>query len=111
MWRDIQNIIGDAKEWPKRMRRLFWGLNTEEKKVPLTHFERLIVCSFVYVNGLNPIVFYDWCRLVNIVDKSGLHHIQYLLEKAFVEKRYTLYAYNVSTKRYEYLDGSPRIYV
>ena len=54
LWRDIQDIIGIASEWPRNIRRLFWGKS-------LHYWERIQVAAFVWVNGLNPDVFFDWC--------------------------------------------------
>ena len=103
LWKTIQDIIGDAKKWPKLIRKLFWTRN-------LIYFHRCLVAAFVYVNGLNPEIFMEWadkqflCR-----DKSAVNHFRYPF-KAFLEKNYNLYAYNVTNNRYEYIDGTVRIY-
>ena len=52
LWGDILDIIGPVKKWPPKMRNLFF-------KQGLSHFERLKVCTFVYVNGLNPVMFFE----------------------------------------------------
>ena len=49
-WRDIQDIIGRAAQWPFQVRRLFWSSG-------LRHWDRIIICTFCFVNGLIPIVF------------------------------------------------------
>lgn len=49
MWESIQDIIGPADEWPHFIRRLFWTRGVK-------HNMRPILCAFVFVNGLNPIV-------------------------------------------------------
>ena len=56
-WIIIQDIIGDAKKWPKLTRRLFWKQNVK-------HFERLLLAAFVYVNGLNHTIFLEWAYLI-----------------------------------------------
>ena len=62
LWDDILDIIGPVKKWPPKMRNLFF-------KQGLSHFERLKVCTFVYVNGLNPVMFlngptsYSCCQM------------------------------------------------
>ena len=48
-WTDIQDIIGSAQYWPYKI-RLFWNIN-------INHWERILLATFVYVNGLNPDVF------------------------------------------------------
>ena len=102
-WMEIQDIIGKANLWPLRVRRLFWTAN-------LKHFDRIIVCAFVYVNGLNPCVFLEWAYLLNLGrDQSAYRHFEALF-KLFENKNYNLYAYNVTNNRYEYLDGSVRHY-
>lgn len=54
-WRDIQNLIRPAAQWPYEVHRLFW-------KSGLTHFHRILMCTFCYVNGLNPQDFLRMCR-------------------------------------------------
>lgn len=103
-WMVIQDIIGDAKLWPIRIRRLFWTQN-------LKHFDRIILAAFVYVNGLNPVIFLEWARLLKLGrDEAAYRHFDNLL-RLYEIRNYTLYAYNVSNNRYEWLDGSVRQYV
>ena len=47
LWKDIQDIIGPARRWPKFIRRYFWKKN-------LQHLERQNIAAFVIMNGLNP---------------------------------------------------------
>lgn len=106
LWTTIQDIVGDAKLWPKRIRKNFWTPG-------LKHFERIITCAFVYVNGLNPEVFYEWVDLLNLAsDNEANRHFRELF-KSFEAEKYSrsLYAYNITSKKYEYLDGSVRTYV
>ena len=42
------------------MRNLFF-------KKHLTHYERLKVCAFVYVNGLNPEIFFEWSEHFELI--------------------------------------------
>lgn len=49
-WMEIQEIVGVASKWPFRIRKLFWAQNVK-------HFDRLLVAAFVYVNGLNFVIF------------------------------------------------------
>ena len=105
-WISIQDIIGDARRWPYNIRRLFW--------TPfLTHFNRLLISDFVYVNGLNPSVFLEWIDLIGLArDTSAWNHFT-SIQRLFEQGRYSraLYAYNVTNNRYEYLNGTPIIYI
>ena len=88
-----------------KIRSLFWTQG-------LTHFQRILLATFVLVNGLNPEQFLDWVRLMNLCkDDHGYKHLEYLFT-ALPEKNYQgLYAYNITTNRYEYVNGHPRYYV
>ena len=69
-----------------------------------------LVAAFVYVNVLNPIIFLEWAeKHILCRDKSGTDHFKKLFE-AVEAKKYKLYAYNVTNNRYEYIDGTVRIY-
>ena len=100
LWTDITEIIGPARLWPYMIRRLFWTPN-------LNHFQRVLVCTFVCVNGLNPVIFEEWASLINLCrDESARRHISSFF-KYFLEGRYyNLYGFNVTMGFYEYLDGS-----
>lgn len=50
-WMTIQDVIGPASQWPFLIRRLFWSTH-------LTHWERILISTFVFVNGLNPVIFF-----------------------------------------------------
>jgi len=56
LWTDIQDIVGPASFWPRRIRCNFWIRS-------LSHWQRVLTATFVWINGLNPEVFYDWCEL------------------------------------------------
>ena len=100
LWRDI----GPASQWPFLIRRLFWTKN-------LRHFQRILVCTFCFVNGLNPIVFEEWAVLFGLCsNSSSIQHIKNLFRLFENGRNYTLYAWNVSARRYEYLDGRVRRY-
>lgn len=71
-WRDIQDIIGPAAQWPYEVRRLFWTSG-------LAHFQRILICTFCFVNGLNPLVFYEWAELMNLArDAAAWRHFHCL---------------------------------
>lgn len=101
LWREMQDIIGEANLWPRRIRRYFWTKN-------LKHWERCLVSAFVYINGLNPVVFMEWANLFGLCrDRAAVCHFEALFRLYEAGRNYRLYAWNVSTKRYEYLDGQP----
>ena len=52
-WLEVQDIVGPASEWPRHVRRTFWG-------VDFTHWRRIQMCVFVWVNGLHPEIFLEW---------------------------------------------------
>lgn len=103
LWTDIQCIIGNATHWPKSVRLLFWKKN-------LTHWERLRITSFVYVNGLNPEVFLEWARFKGLcLHTDGYTHMAYLLNR-YLHVPYNLYAWNVTAGQYQNVDGTPIYY-
>jgi hypothetical protein len=104
-WTSIQDIVGEAKKWPHRIRRLFWTKS-------INHFERLLVCAFVFVNGLNPLVFLDWVDLMGLARDSHSRKEMESLLKAFEDGKYPqgVYGYNVTMNYYQYLDGTKRFY-
>jgi hypothetical protein len=100
LWRDIQDIIGPASHWPKRMRTLFWSKN-------IKHFDRIILATFVYVNGLNPYIFLKWVDLSHMCrDAAARRHLSSLLDMFECGRYYKLYGYNVLMRRTEWLDGN-----
>ena len=104
MWRDIQDLIGPARTWPYNVRRYFWTQN-------LKHFERIVLAVFVWINGLNPEILMEWCHLKGLLrDQAAVHHMEALF-RLFRHKNYRLYGYNVTNRRYEYLDGTVRHYI
>ena len=105
LWSGIQEIIGPATHWPYLIRRLFWTRN-------LNHFQRLFVCSFVFVNGLNPVIFDEWMILLRLCrDQAAINHIRSLFTLFEGGCHYRLYSYNVLQGHNEYLDGTIREYV
>lgn len=104
-WTIIQDIIGDAKHWPFSIRRLFWTKH-------IKHWDRLLLTAFVYVNGLNPDIFLEWAYLLELGrDSAAYKHFESLLKEQYPNKSYKLYAWNVTNRRYEYIDGSVRHYL
>ena len=100
LWREIQDIVGEARFWPRNIRILFWSRR-------LHHWGRIQVAAFVWVNGLNPEVFYEWCflRTIFIPGSESRRHFINLFNYFEEGRQYNLWAWNMSTGRYEYLDG------
>ena len=74
LWRDIQEIVGPARDWPFLIRRLFWTKN-------MRHFQRILIATFVYVNGLNPVIFMEWADQLNLArDRSARNHFEALFK-------------------------------
>ena len=107
LWIDIQDIIGPANDWPKFIRTLFWTKH-------ITHFQRILLVAFVYVNGLHIDLMLQWSDLLGLFrDRAAYNHfiaLHKLIERGNY-KPTSLYAYNIFQRRYEYLDGTVRTYV
>lgn len=68
----IQDIVGPAKLWPLFIRCLFWTKN-------LKHFERILIATFVYINGLNPTIFMQWVKTMHLArDNAAQNHFSAL---------------------------------
>ena len=101
LWDDILDIIGPVKKWPPKMRNLFF-------KQGLSHFERLKVCAFVYVNGLNPVMFFEWVDFLQLLSNEAAHRECQNWFNEFKNntmKWKHIYQFNVYYHRYEYIDG------
>ena len=53
LWYDMVDIVGPVRNWPPNIRNLFFGKN-------ITHSQRFQLCTFIYVNGVNPDLLIDW---------------------------------------------------
>ena len=105
-WSLIQDLIGPANRWPIAIRRYFCTRN-------LKNYNRLLITAFIFINGLPPNVFLDWCQLMHLLrDKAAINHIYYLLDKFKNSSKYdkTVYGFHTGLNRYIYLDGSTRFY-
>jgi len=67
LWAEIQDIIGPASRWPRHIRRNFWATH-------LTHWDRICMAAFMWINGLNPKVYHDWCDLRQRLIRGSLQH-------------------------------------
>lgn len=104
MWTHIQDVIGSANLWPKPIRRFFWAKR-------LNQWERVRVASFLWINGLNPETFYDWCDVRKRMTRGSREHRHFqelfrLIDAGHRRNRW--WGWNVVNSRYEYLNGKPR---
>ena len=106
-WMDIQDVIGKASKWPHHIRKLFWTHN-------IRNFDRLLVATFVRVNGLNPEQFMEWAMLMHLCrDNSAVRHFRFLFnafENSNNPRYQKYYSWNVTTGRYEHVDGTFHVY-
>ena len=104
LYKEIQDIIGPAKSWPLRVQN--WFLFGVPKRVGTAHRLRPLMATFFYVNGLNPLVFDEWCAFDTdshpMVDRSHYRWLFRSFERGFMSYAY---AWNVSQGEYQYLDG------
>ena len=107
LWLDIQDIIGPVCNWPPKIRNLFFTDN-------LTHYQRLKVCAFVYVNSLNPVMLFKWNEHFRLVMKPDAQRECRNWFKEFdtnVFKWQDMYQYNVYHHRYEFIDGRVKFHL
>ena len=107
LWLEILDIIGPVRNWPPKMRNLFFTRG-------LTHYQCLKVCAFVYVNGLNPEMFYEWNDHFKLIAKADALRE---CKNWFTEFEYNLfkwqdiYQFNVYHNRYKFIDGRVMFYL
>ena len=107
MWLEILDIIGPVRNWPPKMRNLFFTRD-------LTHYQRLKVCAFVYVNGLNPEMFYEWNDHFKLIAKADALQqcVNWFREFEYnLFKWQDIYQFNVYHNRYEFIDGRVKFYL
>ena len=105
LWYTIQDLIGNASRWPKKIRALFW----KKKPKPLGENSSL---SFCFPESYKPRYFFEWVDVYRMCDnEKDTKHMKALLDY-FKQGRYirSLYAWNTTTNRFEYLDGTPAYY-
>ena len=74
--------------------------------------ERILLSAFVFQNPINPDIFFEWVDVYRMCDnENDTKHMKALLDY-FKQGRYirSLYAWNTTTNRFEYLDGTPAYY-
>ena len=106
LWWNIIDIIGPSQKWPKSVRKLFW-------KKDWNHEQRFKVALFIYINGVNPLILFEWIHVYgNITSKAGWCHLKYLIElfEEGIRYRNKYWSFNVALGRYQYLNGNTRYY-
>ena len=112
LWQDIPDILGNASGWPYYIRRLFWTKSPR-------HFDRILICTFCFMNGLNPHILYEWAEMTDMCrDAAAMGHLRNVFRaledgQTLSNSRgvYRLYSWNIINARYEYLDGTVRYYL
>ena len=103
-WNVIQDISGPANQWPYLIRSLSGYL--------LRLWYRLLISAFVYVNELNPDISLECAYILQLGrDASAYRHFEAFLRTVFPNRTYNMYALNVTTRRYEYIDCTVRNYI
>ena len=95
LWRDIQYVIGEARLWPFSIRRLFWTRD-------LHHFDRVLLATFAWVNGLPPEMLYEWLALRRSIILGGERH-RHLINVSCAYLGLTFYALTYSAFSFFYL--------
>lgn len=109
LWFEIQDLIGKASMWPPSIRKLFWQKD-------LNYFDRFKFVTFCFVNGLYPQLAIKWLNLHHgLRDQDAKRHVLSLFENmengVFDDaERYRYYAYNVSTMRQEFINGTRKVH-
>jgi hypothetical protein len=105
-WLLLQDLIGPSSLWPTQMCTYFWQNH-------VNHFDRLVIATFVYVNGLHPDIFMQWVDMSTMCrDNAAREHLVYLLKRFHKgEYLHTLYAFNIVCNEFQFLDGRKRIYI
>ena len=71
----------------------------------------MIVAAFVFVNGLNPDVFFQWADLLHqLSDDEARREMRGFFRSFDNGVGYGLYAYNIAMNRYQYINGSTHYY-
>jgi hypothetical protein len=106
LWLLIQDLIGPAFEWPSEMQKYFWQSNVK-------HFDRLLIATFVYVNGLHPDIFMKWVDMTSMCrDNAAREHLVYLSKRFHTgDYLHTMYGFNIVCNEFQYLDGRKRKYI
>lgn len=101
-WMLLQENIGVAKLWPQKIRRLFWCHSPK-------HWDRVMLSSFVVINGLDPEIMADWIKLMGW-SQQQIYHFMSLITKYMLKRNYKMYSFHVGMGKYLHLDMSTHYY-
>ena len=105
LWAEIQNVIGNAKQWPKWIRSIFWTANTDHKHRPL-------LVAFAIFNGMPPSMLLAWIDKKKLARDNAAFREFHGYIKAFKnepEKWKDVYTFCLHNEEWYYLDGCKRI--
>ena len=78
------------------------------------YFKRFMLCLFVYINGLQQDIFIGRCELMGLLrDHAAKSHIISLFsdfDRKIMDQHQKYYSFNVTTRKYEYLNGAMVIF-
>ena len=106
-WYDMVDIIGPVRNWPPKIRNLFFRKN-------ITHSQLFQLSTFIFVNGVNPDMLLDLVDRMVLCssEKSHCEFVSLLTTFETNPKKYAhMYAYNVYVHHYEYLNGRIKFYL
>ena len=99
---EIQYIVGDFTKWPHTVQHWFLHGVEEGRGQRI----RPLLSAFLWVNGLNPVVFYEWCSLFpEVFSKRAVDHFKWIFKSFDNGFQKYLYSYNVTLGHYQKLDG------
>lgn len=105
LFNEIQDIIGPAAEWPRNIMQYFLFGVPQGKG--LGHKLRPQVACFFWINGLNPLVFLEWCALCPLAHPYHAQlHYKWLFDsfdRGYMAYRY---AWNVALGHYQNMNGT-----
>ena len=105
--RDIQDLIGPTKCWPRHIRCIFFANS-------LNYYQRYLITIFAYVNGLPLHILLDWMQTKHqLKDESATRHVRNLYKSCEDGLRndhniYDFYAYNISQGEWQWVNGDRR---
>ena len=103
LWRHMQLCMGDAKLWPKDIRRLFWTKDLEL-------WQLVMLCVFTYVNEMDTQTFLEWIDMNDLcIDGQTRFSIGEMADVGtqggWNDDIATLFSYNVQERCLMTLDG------
>ena len=73
----MQDLIGPASDWLQNNRHLWWGRHIGNRG-------RFMLACFIFIDGLNPTIYYERAELINNIDPNNSHawdHIKHLFAR------------------------------